>query len=146
MPKSRTASDGPNDNVTEGPIVGLKGPAITANDSRSESRPTVKIIDDTDDHENESTNASLDTRDQDIANAKKLCDITEVDIRSKSKEEVKNLIKSLNSSLGKVQTQANYWLDAKEQLVMESEMHNKMIASLVNLAQQKEKQAGSKRK
>ncbi len=35
-----------------------------------------------------------------------------------------------------MQDQAGYWLDAKEQLIMDAEMHNKMIASLVQYATQ----------
>lgn len=37
-----------------------------------------------------------------------------------------------------MQDQAGFWLDAKEQLVMDAEMHNKMIASLVGYAQQQQ--------
>lgn len=88
---------------------------------------------------NESNNSSTDSREQELIAAKKLCDIPEDEIRKKSKQEVRELISRLSSSLSKIQEQANYWLDAKEQLVMESEMHNKMIASLVSYAQQKEK-------
>ena len=53
------------------------------------------------------------------------------EIRKMSRPELQALIASLNSSISNMQDQANYWLDSKEQLVMESEMHNKMIASLV---------------
>jgi Domain of unknown function (DUF5102) len=93
---------------------------------------------------NESTNATTDSREQELVAAKKLCDIPEEDIRKKSKQEIREMIGHLSSSLSKIQEQANYWLDAKEQLVMESEMHNKMIASLVSYAQQKEKTAKKK--
>jgi hypothetical protein len=51
-----------------------------------------------------------------------------------SRPELQALIASLNSSILNMQDQANYWLDSKEQLVMESEMHNKMIASLVRMS------------
>jgi hypothetical protein len=34
----------------------------------------------------------------------------------------------------KMYEQSNYWLDAKEQLIMDAETHNKVIASLVQYA------------
>ena len=37
-----------------------------------------------------------------------------------------------------MQEQVNYWLDGKEQLMMDAEMNNKMIASLVTYAQQQQ--------
>jgi hypothetical protein len=37
-----------------------------------------------------------------------------------------------------MQEQVDYWLDSKERLLMDAEMHNKMIASLVNFAQQQQ--------
>ncbi len=87
----------------------------------------------------ESENSTSDSREEDLIAAKRLCDIPEGigwsitldEIRNKSKREIRELISTLSASLAKIQDQANYWLDAKEQLVMESEMHNKMIASLV---------------
>ena len=50
-----------------------------------------------------------------------------------TRQELNDFIESLNGSITNMQDQANYWLDSKEQLVMESEMHNKMIASLVTV-------------
>ncbi|KAI8894121.1 hypothetical protein BC833DRAFT_606075 [Globomyces pollinis-pini] len=70
--------------------------------------------------------------------AKKLCDLTEDDIKKKTKTELKEYISNVQNSLSSVQDQINYWLDGKEQLVMDAEMHNKMIASLVTYAQQQQ--------
>jgi ribosomal protein L29 len=60
------------------------------------------------------------------------------EIRGKSKNELRELIQELQGSLHHIQEQSNYWLDAKEQLMMDAEMHNKMIASLVTYAQQQQ--------
>jgi hypothetical protein len=65
------------------------------------------------------------------------------EIKRKTKAELREFIQELQVSLQRIQEQANYWLDAKEQLVMDAEMHNKMIASLVTYAQQQQV-AGSK--
>ncbi|KAI8826573.1 uncharacterized protein EV422DRAFT_2049 [Fimicolochytrium jonesii] len=74
-------------------------------------------------------------REQELSEAKRLCDLTEDDLRNKSLTELSQLIAQLTTYHRKLQDQANYWLDSKEQLVMDAEMHNKMIASLVQYAQ-----------
>ncbi|KAJ3325450.1 hypothetical protein HDV06_004309 [Boothiomyces sp. JEL0866] len=84
------------------------------------------------------TGALADYREVELQNAKKLCDISEDEIRKKSKTELRELIQVLQKSLQQMQEQTNYWLDSKEQLVMDAEMHNKMIASLVTYAQQQQ--------
>ncbi|KAI9206873.1 uncharacterized protein BJ171DRAFT_308011 [Polychytrium aggregatum] len=81
---------------------------------------------------------SGDSRESDLMEAKRLCDITEDDMRRKTNEELNQLVAQLSAYHQKMQEQANYWLDAKEQLVMDAEMHNKMIASLVQYAQQQQ--------
>ena len=60
------------------------------------------------------------------------------EMRRKTISELQQLIQSLQTSQQKMQEQANDWLDAKERLVMDAEMHNKMIASLVQYAQQQQ--------
>ena len=50
----------------------------------------------------------------------------------------------LGGLVRRMQEQAGYWLDAKEQLVMDAEMHNKMIASLVQYATQQQLQGNKK--
>jgi Skp family chaperone for outer membrane proteins len=67
-----------------------------------------------------------------------LTEITEEELRKKSPDELQSLIKSLHIYHPKIHEQANYWLDAKEQLVMDAETHNKVIASLVQYAQQQQ--------
>ncbi|KAL2914597.1 hypothetical protein HK105_205948 [Polyrhizophydium stewartii] len=80
----------------------------------------------------------LDPREADLLEAKRLCDITEEEMRRHSTEEIREFVKALMDFHSKMQEQANYWLDSKEQLVMDAEMHNKMIASLVQYAQQQQ--------
>ncbi|KAH9246716.1 hypothetical protein BASA81_015720 [Batrachochytrium salamandrivorans] len=80
----------------------------------------------------------LDPREADLLEAKRLCDLSEDEIRRHSTEDIRELIKSLMDHHVKMQEQANHWLDSKEQLVMDAEMHNKMIASLVQYAQQQQ--------
>ncbi|KAI9099720.1 hypothetical protein DFS34DRAFT_678305 [Phlyctochytrium arcticum] len=82
--------------------------------------------------------STKDSREAELAEARRLCDIPEDDIRGKSTAELQELILTLTSYHQKMQDQANYWLDSKEQLVMDAEMHNKMIASLVQYAQQQQ--------
>ncbi|KAJ3102518.1 hypothetical protein HDU97_000477 [Phlyctochytrium planicorne] len=79
---------------------------------------------------------TTDQKVADVLEAKKLCGISEDELRGKSNEELEELIKILALYQLKMQEQANFWLDAKEQLVMDAEMHNKMIASLVQYATQ----------
>ncbi|KAI9329294.1 hypothetical protein BDR26DRAFT_923008 [Obelidium mucronatum] len=89
---------------------------------------------------NSSNISTSDPRQADIDEAKKHCSITEAplsdEIRKMTTAELNTLIQSLASSQLKMQEQSNYWLDAKEQLLMDAEMHNKMIASLVQYATQ----------
>ena len=80
----------------------------------------------------------LDEREKDLLEAKKLCETSEEDLRKKSPQELQEYIRLLHMYHQKMQEQANYWLDAKEQLVMDAETHNKVIASLVQYAQQQQ--------
>ncbi|KAI9331457.1 hypothetical protein DFJ73DRAFT_857290 [Zopfochytrium polystomum] len=77
-----------------------------------------------------------DTRQAEIDEAKSYCNISEEELRKQTNEELVGLIKVLAMHQVKMQEQANFWLDAKEQLLMDAEMHNKMIASLVQYATQ----------
>ncbi|KAJ3288675.1 hypothetical protein HK104_008031 [Borealophlyctis nickersoniae] len=79
-----------------------------------------------------------DAREAEVFEAKRLCDITEDEMRRKSPAELSDLIRTLHAMHQRMQEQANHWLDAKEQLAMDAEMHNKMIASLVQYAQQQQ--------
>ena len=65
-------------------------------------------------------------------------------MRQKSIPELEELITRLKFYNQRVQEQANYWLDSKEQLIIDAEMHNKMIASLVQYAQQQQEQPKGK--
>jgi hypothetical protein len=47
------------------------------------------------------------------------------------RSQVTSLIREIEQSAQRVSQQTEYWMDSREQLVMEAEMHNKMIASLV---------------
>ncbi|KAI8810996.1 hypothetical protein BJ742DRAFT_799448 [Cladochytrium replicatum] len=85
---------------------------------------------------NVTASSKEDPRDVEMQTARALCEITEDELRQKSADELQTLIRELGSYTSRMQEHANYWLDAKEQLVMDAEMHNKMIASLVNYAQQ----------
>lgn len=49
-------------------------------------------------------------------------------------QELQSLVLSLQIYQQKMYEQSNYWLDAKEQLIMDAETHNKVIASLVQHA------------
>ena len=60
------------------------------------------------------------------------------ELLKKTPEQLKEISETLLELSRKMQEQAAYWLDAKEQLVMDAEMHNKMIASLVSYAQQQQ--------
>ena len=99
------------------------------------------------------------TREEDLARAKQLCDMSEstsgpiaieylltplAELQGKSLEELKAMAGELSGLVRLMQEQAGYWLDAKEQLVMDAEMHNKMIASLVQYATQQQVQGNKK--
>lgn len=77
-----------------------------------------------------------DPREYDLAIAKQLCEISEDELCQKSVDDLEAIVKQLLQYNSKMHQQANYWLDAKEQLLMDAEMHNKMISSLVQYAQQ----------
>jgi Skp family chaperone for outer membrane proteins len=62
------------------------------------------------------------------------------ELRRKTTEELQGFLNSLHLYHQKMHEQANYWLDAKEQLIMDAETHNKVIASLVQYAQQQQQQ------
>ncbi|KAJ3180593.1 hypothetical protein HDU85_003997 [Gaertneriomyces sp. JEL0708] len=87
---------------------------------------------------------SKDSREAELLEARKLCDITEDDLRRKTTLDLNDLIHALKESHQKMQGQANFWLDSKEQLVLDAEMHHKMIASLVQYAQQQQGPKGGK--
>ncbi len=61
-----------------------------------------------------------------------------------SDQELQKLLERFLAISKQMQEYTAYWLDAKEQLVMDAEMHNKMIASLVQYAQQQQQLAASK--
>ncbi|KAJ3154673.1 hypothetical protein HDU89_007912 [Geranomyces variabilis] len=84
-----------------------------------------------------------DSRDAELLEAKRLCEVNEDELRNQTPEQLAALIASLTAAHQKMQDQANFWLDSKEQLVMDAEMHNKMIASLVQYAQQTTQKASS---
>jgi hypothetical protein len=73
-----------------------------------------------------------DQREAELAEAKRLIDIPHDDLRQKTIPELEALVVALRDQHAKVLAQTNYWLDAREQLVMDAEMQNKIIASLVN--------------
>ena len=81
-----------------------------------------------------SQNTTLNDKEKDIVEAKKICDFSEEELRKKSIPELESLIEDLQNYHQKMHEQANYWLDAKEQLIMDAETHNKVIASLVQYA------------
>ncbi|KAJ3130479.1 hypothetical protein HK098_000044 [Nowakowskiella sp. JEL0407] len=87
-----------------------------------------------------------DSRDEEIKTAKALCEISEDELRKKTAEELQDIVRQLLTISTKLHQQSNYWLDAKEQLLMDAEMHNKMIASLVQYAQQLQVQVPNKGK
>ena len=66
------------------------------------------------------------------------------DLQGKSLDDLKAMAGELSGLVRRMQEQAGYWLDAKEQLVMDAEMHNKMIASLVQYATQQQLQGNKK--
>ncbi|KAJ3153794.1 hypothetical protein HDU86_005127 [Geranomyces michiganensis] len=84
-----------------------------------------------------------DSRDSELLEAKRLCEVSEDELRNQTPEQLAALMASLTAAHQKMQDQANFWLDSKEQLVMDAEMHNKMIASLVQYAQQTTQKASS---
>ena len=59
-------------------------------------------------------------------------------LKRKNPEELSNILSQMQLLNNKLNDQAIYWLDAKEQLAMDAEMHNKMIANLVQFAQQQQ--------
>lgn len=63
------------------------------------------------------------------------------DLQKMSEEDLHNLLSRLVFLSKQMQEYTAYWLDAKEQLLMDAEMHNKMIASLVQYAKQQQQQA-----
>ncbi|KAJ3196364.1 hypothetical protein HK101_009177 [Irineochytrium annulatum] len=84
----------------------------------------------------QSTFMEVDPKTADVLEAKRLCSLLEDELRQKSNMELEDLITQLALYQVKMQEQANFWLDSKEQLIMDAEMHNKMIASLVQYATQ----------
>jgi uncharacterized small protein (DUF1192 family) len=82
--------------------------------------------------------------DDDLLKARKLCDITQEELALKPNVELEELVGLLKQYSARIQNQVNYWLDGKEQLIMDAEMHNKMIASLVKYAQQQQEQPKGK--
>ncbi|KNC99437.1 uncharacterized protein SPPG_05678 [Spizellomyces punctatus DAOM BR117] len=134
-----------NINVEEpsgGPLISAPGRDILGHGTSSGPGQATSIV------RQQSHNASpgdrersklpKDARESELAEARKLCDIPEDEIRKKSVEELADLVQQLTVYHQKMQDQANYWLDSKEQLIMDAEMHNKMIASLVQYAQQQQ--------
>ncbi|TPX59654.1 hypothetical protein SpCBS45565_g07673 [Spizellomyces sp. 'palustris'] len=134
-----------NINVEEpsgGPLISAPGRDILGNGTSSGPGQATAIV------RQQSHNASpgdrerskppKDARESELAEARKLCDIPEDEIRKKTVEELAELVQMLTVYHQKMQDQANYWLDSKEQLIMDAEMHNKMIASLVQYAQQQQ--------
>jgi hypothetical protein len=57
-------------------------------------------------------------------------------LANKSLDELKEISKKIHFYTTRMQEHTSYWMDAKEQLLLDAEMHNKMIASLVQYAQQ----------
>lgn len=53
-------------------------------------------------------------------------------------EQLETLVQQFSDMSQRLKEQCSYWLDAKEQLILDAEMHNKMIASLVQYAQQQQ--------
>lgn len=87
---------------------------------------------------------SFDTDDlgeQELITAKKLVDIPVTEISQKSPEQLQQLISSLQEYNARIQAQTDFYLDAKEQLVIDAEMHNRMIAQLVTYAQQQQEES-----
>ncbi|TPX41953.1 hypothetical protein SeMB42_g02839 [Synchytrium endobioticum] len=76
--------------------------------------------------------------DGDLGVAKRLAEISEDRIRRMTVQELGDLKTRVVDSTQRMQDQVNFWLDGREQLVMDAEMHNKMIASLVQYAQQQQ--------
>jgi hypothetical protein len=88
-------------------------------------------------------NGLLNDRETDLIEAKKLCDFSEGkvskfkildELRKKNLQELESLLNNMQIYQQKMYEQSNYWLDAKEQLIMDAETHNKVIASLVQYA------------
>lgn len=82
--------------------------------------------------------ANQDETEIELSEARRICDITELELRGKTTIQLHALVAELKSSADKIQNQINSWMDAKEHLIIDSEMHNKMIASLVSYAQQQQ--------
>ncbi|KAK6092457.1 hypothetical protein MT418_007025 [Batrachochytrium dendrobatidis] len=118
---------------TTGPMGSTSAISTTANSANLGTNMTSGFA-----HPPPGVYHQLDPREADLLEAKRLCDITEEEMRHHSTGEIRDLIKSLMDHHLKMQEQANHWLDSKEQLVMDAEMHNKMIASLVQYAQQQQ--------
>jgi len=70
--------------------------------------------------------------------ARELANIDPESLKSKSKKELQELIKSVIEATQNCNEYLNYVLDQKEQLKMDAEMHDKMIACLVQHAKQKQ--------
>lgn len=89
-----------------------------------------------------------DPRETDKLNAQMLVEVGEDQIRLKTSTELEAYLEQLKAYQTIMQEQVNYWLDSKEKLIMDAEMHNKMIASLVNFAQQQQEgpKQGKKKK
>ena len=86
------------------------------------------------------------SRDAEFAYAKSLVDIPESQLVLMTRVELEKICADLNDMTHKIQDQAAFYLDAKEQLLMDAELHNKMIASLVQYAQQQSQQGSPKAK
>ena len=116
-------------------VAGPKGPDV-AQEKESAPKDIVET------HLN-NQNTVLCDKDKDLAEAMKLCDISDgnrlnlrisEELRKKSTQELQSLLQNFQIYQQKMYEQSNYWLDAKEQLIMDAETHNKVIASLVQHA------------
>ncbi|TPX33638.1 hypothetical protein SmJEL517_g03517 [Synchytrium microbalum] len=91
----------------------------------------------------DSHNVGTSAYDHDLDIAKKLSETAEDDIRGMTVDQLRLVKARMVDATQRMQDQVNFWLDGREQLVMDAEMHNKMIASLVQYAQQQQLNAAA---
>jgi hypothetical protein len=71
----------------------------------------------------------------DVETISKLVQLGDDELKSASVQQLMEYKKTLSSALHGLHAQINYYLDAREQLQLDAEMHNKMISALVQQAQ-----------
>ncbi|RKO98988.1 hypothetical protein CXG81DRAFT_28230 [Caulochytrium protostelioides] len=78
--------------------------------------------------------------DAQLAEARQLVSLPPAELTAMDDEELEAFIASLEASIHAMTRQADYWMEAQENLAADAAMYNQMIGSLVQYAQQQQQQ------